>query len=193
MKDPHKVLTTGEKQIFKKRVVVTGLGVVSPIGIGKDAFWEAVLSGKCGIGPITHFDASSYSCKLAAEVHDFQATDFFTPKSARRISRGTQFAIVSTKKAIEDAQLDFSKEDPYRIGLVYGSALGPMDIYEKFGATFYERGLRRVNPFFLGMMNHNAMIGAMADAFDIRLRFPFFIFLDPDLSASVYFNLHIGG
>ncbi len=168
MQVPPKGLTTGEKAIFKKRVVVTGLGVVSPIGIGKNAFWQAILSGKCGIGPVTHFDASSYPCKLAAEVNDFEATDFFTPKSARRISRGTQFAIVSTQKALEDAQLDLSKEDPYRIGLSYGTALGPMDIYEKFGATFYERGLKRVNPFFLGMMNHNAMIGAMADAFDIR-------------------------
>jgi 3-oxoacyl-[acyl-carrier-protein] synthase II len=149
-------------------VVVTGLGVVSPIGIGKDAFWKAALAGKCGIGSITHFDASSYPCKLAAEVNNFQATDFLTPKSARRISRGTQFAIVSTQQAFEDAQLDLSKEDPYRIGLSYGTALGPMDIYEKFGATFYERGLKRVNPFFLGMMNHNAMIGAIADAFDIR-------------------------
>lgn len=153
---------------MKKRVVVTGVGVVSPIGTGKEAFWRSLISGKCGIGPVTHFDASSYPCKLAAEVNDFEATDFLTPKNARRISRGTQFAIVSTQKAVEDAQVDFSKEDPYQAGISYGSALGPMDIYEKFGSTFYERGLKRVNPFFLGMMNHNAMIGAIADAFDIR-------------------------
>lgn len=153
---------------MKRRVVVTGVGVVSPIGTGKDAFWRALISGKCGIGEITHFDASSYPCKFAAEVNDFEATDFISPKSARRISRGTQFAIVSTQKAFEDSQLDLSREDSYRIGLSYGTALGPMDIYEKFGALFYERGLKRVNPFFLGMMNHNAMIGAIADAFDIR-------------------------
>jgi len=165
---PPKGSTKGEEKIFKKRVVVTGLGVVSPIGIGKEAFWQALVSGKCGISHITHFDASSYPCKFAAEVNNFEATDFLSPKSARRVSRGTQFAIVSTQKAFEDAQLDLSQEDPYRIGLSYGTALGPMDIYEKFGATFYERGLKRVNPFFLGMMNHNAMIGALADAFDIR-------------------------
>lgn len=165
---PPNEVTKGDGAIFKKRVVVTGVGVVSPIGIGKEAFWRSLISGKCGIGQITHFDASSYPCKFAAEVNDFQATDFLPPKSARRISRGTQFAIVSTQKALEDAQLDLSKEDPYQIGLSYGTALGPMDIYEKFGATFYERGLKRVNPFFLGMMNHNAMIGAMADAFEIR-------------------------
>ena len=168
MQVPPKDLTTGEKAIFKKRVVVTGLGVVSPIGIGKDAFWQAVISGKCGIGPVTHFDVSSYPCKFAATVNDFEGTDFFTPKDARRFSRGSQFAIVSTQKAFEDSQLDLSREDPYRVGLCYGTALGPMDIYEKFGATFYERGLKKVSPFFLGMMNHNAMIGAIADVFDIR-------------------------
>ncbi len=149
-------------------MVVTGLGVVSPIGIGKDAFWEALIAGKCGIGPITHFDVSSYPCKLAATVHDFNATDFFPPKDARRFSRGSQFAIIATQKAFEDSLLDLSREDPYRVGLSYGTALGPMDIYEKFGATFYERGLKKVSPFFLGMMNHNAMIGAVADVFNIR-------------------------
>lgn len=150
------------------RVAVTGVGVVSPIGTGREAFWRSLVFGRSGVGPVTHFDASSYSCRYAAEVNDFQATDFISPKSARRLSRGTQFAIVSTQKAIEDANLDLGKVDPYRVGLSYGTALGPMDIYEKFGATFYERGLKRVNPFFLGLMNHNALIGAMADSFDIR-------------------------
>lgn len=149
-------------------MVVTGVGVVSPIGIGKEAFWSALISGKCGIGFVTHFDASSYPCRFAAEVNNFEATDFMSPKRARRLSRGTQFAIVSTQKALEDARIDLEKEDSYRVGLSYGTALGPMDIYEKFGATFYERGLKRVNPSFLGMMNHNAMIGAMAEAFGIH-------------------------
>jgi 3-oxoacyl-[acyl-carrier-protein] synthase II len=153
---------------MKKRVVVTGVGVVSPIGIGKEAFWNSLISGKSGVGFVTHFDASSYPCKLAAEVNDFEATDFINPKAVRRFSRGTQFGIVATQKAIEDGNIDLSSEDPYRVGLSYGTALGPMDIYEKFGATFYERGLKRVNPFFLGLMNQNALIGAMADSFDIR-------------------------
>ena len=153
---------------MNKRVAVTGVGVVSPIGTGKEAFWGALISGRSGVGLVTHFDASSYPCKYAAEVNGFQATDFISPRSARRFSRGTQFAIVSTQKALEDAAIDIGKEDPYRVGLSYGTALGPMDIYEKFGATFYERGLKRVNPFFLGLMNHNALTGAMADSFDIR-------------------------
>jgi 3-oxoacyl-[acyl-carrier-protein] synthase II len=152
-----------------KRVAVTGVGVVSPIGIGKEAFWDSLISGRCGIGPVTHFDASSYPCKLAAEVNDFQASDFMNPQSARRLSRGTQFAIVATQKSLIDAHLDLTQvNDPSRVGLVYGTALGPMDIYEKFGATFYERGLKRVSPIFLAMMNYNAMIAAIAEAFNIR-------------------------
>ena len=153
---------------MNRRVVVTGVGVVSPIGTGKNAFWDSLLNGRSGIGPITHFDASSYPCKIAAEVNDFQTTDFIDPKSARRMSRGSAFAIAAIRGAFEDSQLDPSKEDPYRLGLSYGTALGPMDIYEKFGATFYERGLKYVSPVFLGMMNHNAMIGAISEAFNIR-------------------------
>jgi 3-oxoacyl-[acyl-carrier-protein] synthase II len=153
---------------LKKRVVVTGIGVVSPIGIGKDPFWQALISGQCGIGLVTRFDASSYPCKFAGEVNDFEATDYMDPRTARRLSRGTQFAMVSARKAIEDANLDLGKEDPYRVGLCYGTALGPMDVYEKFGATFYERGLKRVHPSFAGLMNHNAMIGALAEAFKIH-------------------------
>jgi len=153
---------------MKRRVVVTGLGVVSSIGIGKDKFWESLISGECGIGRITRFDASSYPCKFAGEVNDFDPTDYINPKTARRLSRGTQFAIVSTQKALEDAQLDLGKEDSYRVGISYGTALGPMDIYEKFGSTFYERGLKRVHPSFVGKMNHNAMIGALAEAFRIH-------------------------
>lgn len=163
-----KRITMRENRIPKKRVAVTGLGVVSPIGIGKEAFWQSLISGKSGIGPVTQFDTSTYPCKIAAEVRNFDLNGCLSPKGARRTSRGTQFAIVSTQKAFEDSGLDLSAADPYRVGLSYGTALGPMDIYERFGATFYERGLKRVNPFFLGMMNHNAMIGALADFFNIR-------------------------
>lgn len=144
------------------------MGVVSPIGIGKDAFWQSLISGGCGIDYVTRFDASTYPCRFAAEVRDFDPTDFMSPKTARRRSRGAQFAIVSAQKALEDAQMVLSKEDPYQVGLCYGTSVGPIDIYEKFGATFYERGLRRVKPLFEGLMNHNAMVGGLAEFFDIR-------------------------
>ncbi len=153
---------------MKRRVVVTGVGVVSPIGIGKEAFWQSLISGKCGVGFVTHFDASSYPCKFAAEVTDFIPTDFMSPKAARRLSRGTQFGIVSTQKALEDARIDLHKEDPYQVGLCFSTSLGPADIYEKFFANFYERGLKRIHPTFEGLMNHHAMVGGLAEIFDIR-------------------------
>jgi 3-oxoacyl-[acyl-carrier-protein] synthase II len=153
---------------MKKRVVVTGVGVVSPVGIGKEAFWNGLTSGYCGVGYVTHFDASTYPCRFAAEVKDFRPPDCIGPKAARRLSRGTQFAIASTEKALMDAQLNLRKEDPYRIGLCHGTSVGPIDIYERFGATFYERGLKRVAPLFEGLMNHNATVGGLAEVFDIR-------------------------
>jgi 3-oxoacyl-[acyl-carrier-protein] synthase II len=109
-------------------VVVTGLGVVSPIGIGKENFWKNTISGECDVDHVTRFDVSSYPYNFAAEVKDFQAPDIIGPKAARRLSRGTQFVIVSTQKALEDAQIDLHKEDPYQVGLCVSTSLGPADI-----------------------------------------------------------------
>jgi len=158
----------GEGKTLKGRVAVTGLGVISPVGIGKDAFWHGVLSGKSGIGPVTFFDASTYPCKIAAEVGSFDPTNFMSPKEARRSSRNTHLSIAATALAIEDSGLNIAKGNAHDIGIVYGTALGPMDIIEKFCVLFYERGLRRVNPFFLGMINKNATIGAIAKQFGIK-------------------------
>jgi len=168
IKEPPKGSATKEESIVKKRVVVTGVGVVSPIGIGKDAFWKALLSGKCGIGLVTRFDANSYPCRIAAEINEFDPRNFMPPKEVRRSSRITHFSIASTLLALEDAKLDTSAEDPYNIGVIFGTAMGPMDIIEKFCSLFYERGLRRVNPFFLGMINKNSTTGAIAGRFGIK-------------------------
>ena len=153
---------------MNKRVVVTGVGMVSPVGIGKEAFWKALISGECGIEKIGNFDASSYPCKLAAEIKGFNPAGFILPRETRRCSRGSQFAIVSTHLAIEDAGLKIQDENPCDLGVVYGTALGPMDVIERFCALFYERGLKRVNPFFIGMINKNAVIGGLAAHFGIK-------------------------
>lgn len=92
------------------RVVITGLGAISPIGIGKDAFWQGLVAGKSGIDKITHFDASDFKAQIAAEVKDFKAADFIDKKEARRMDRYTQFAIAATKLAFEDAKMDLSKK-----------------------------------------------------------------------------------
>ncbi len=152
----------------KNRVVVTGVGMASPVGIGKEPFWTALMSGQCGIGPVTHFDASSFPCKYAAEVKGFDPKEFMTPKEIRRSSRSSQLGVVSTHLAVADANLEMKETDSHRVGVVYGTALGPMDVIERFCSLFYERGLRKVNPFFLGMINKNAMIGELAKHFGIK-------------------------
>ncbi len=153
---------------MNRRVVVTGLGVVSPIGIGKEAFWNSLVAGKCGIGPVTEFDTSSYPCKYAATVKDFRPLEFFPPKTARHYSRGTQFSVVSSQLAVEDAGLNVEAENPNDFGVVYGTAMGPMDVIDRFCSLFYERGLKRVNPFFLGMINKNSIVGAIANWFGAK-------------------------
>jgi 3-oxoacyl-[acyl-carrier-protein] synthase II len=142
--------------------------MVSPIGIGKEAFWKALISGECGIEKIENFDASSYPCKVAAEIKDFDPTRFIPPKETRHCSRGSQFAIVSSVLAIEDGGVKIEDEDPHNLGVIYGTALGPMDMIERFCALFFERGLKRVNPFFLGMINKNSIVGAIANHLGIK-------------------------
>ncbi|MBI4495716.1 MAG: beta-ketoacyl-[acyl-carrier-protein] synthase family protein [Deltaproteobacteria bacterium] len=153
---------------MKRRVLITGVGVVSPVGIGKQAFWRALISGNCGIGPVRLFDASSYPCRIAAEVKKFDPADYMSPKEARRSSRSTQFSLIASQLALKDAGLPPGAGDPHRTGIVFGTALGPMDVIEKFCSLFYERGLRRVNPFFLGMINKNSTIGALAGRFGMK-------------------------
>src|ERR1700730_4356584 len=112
------------------RVVITGLGVVSSIGLGKEAFWSALLEGKSGIQPIRSFDAASYSCQFPGEILDFRPEDHILPSEVPKLSRNSQFAMAAAKMAIDDAHLDFSKENRCRVGVVMGTGLGGMGVYE---------------------------------------------------------------
>lgn len=107
---------------MSKRVVITGLGAITPIGIGKDAFWEGLMEGKNGIGKITRFDASEYGAQIAGEVKGFEPTDYIDKKESKRMDRYAQFAVAAAKLAIEDAGLDLEKEDRDRIGTYIGAA-----------------------------------------------------------------------
>ena len=107
----------------KRRVVVTGVGPVTPIGIGKDTFWNNLVAGKSGIGPITQFDTTDYTVKIAGEVKDFDYTAFIDKKEGKRMDRVTHFAVAAAKLAIEDAKLDMSKENPLRCGVCVGSGI----------------------------------------------------------------------
>lgn len=123
-----------------KRVVVTGMGAITPIGLGVDAFWRSIKENKVGIVPISYFDTTGYKAKVAAEVHDFVAKDYLDPKSARRMERFSQFAVAASKEALEDAGIDMSKEDPYRVGVSIGSGVGSLPLLEKEVIKLQEKG-----------------------------------------------------
>ena len=109
---------------MKRRVVITGMGAVTPIGNTIEEFWDGIRSGKSGIAPITHFDASEYKVKLAAEVKNFVAKERMDFKAAKRMESFSQYAVAAAKEAFEDAGLDMAEEDPYRIGTIIGSGIG---------------------------------------------------------------------
>lgn len=111
---------------MSRRVVVTGMGAVTPIGIGVKEFWDGIRAGKKGFAPITSFDASEYKCKLAAEVKGFEAEKYMDRKAARRMELFCQYAVAAAKEALADAGLDMEKEDPYRVGCFVGSGIGSL-------------------------------------------------------------------
>ena len=133
----------------KKRVVITGMGAITPLGLSVDDFWQGVTAGKSGVGYITQFDVSDHAVKIAAEVKGFDPLDYLDRREARRMARFTQFAMAATKQAIADAQLDLAKEDPTKVGLEIGSGVGGISIIEEQAQLLQRRGPGRVNPTFV--------------------------------------------
>ncbi|HEY6999915.1 MAG TPA: beta-ketoacyl-[acyl-carrier-protein] synthase family protein [Candidatus Binatia bacterium] len=131
-----------------RRVVVTGLGVISAIGTGKDSFWESLKGGRSGIRKISSFDCSSYKCQIAGEITDFDPCDFMPAQTARRIDRFAQLAVTAARLAVIDAGLDIAREKPGAIGIILGTSVGTLCYAEQQIALFYEKGVKRINPFF---------------------------------------------
>jgi 3-oxoacyl-[acyl-carrier-protein] synthase II len=131
----------------KRRVVITGMGVVAPNGIGIDPFWDSLSRGRSGIKKITRFDASSYPVQIAGEVQDFDPLNYLTPKRARHIDRFAQFSVACTKMALEDSKLAVTDTNTDRIGIALGSALGGFPLAEGQFEVFLEKGLKRVDPY----------------------------------------------
>lgn len=146
----------------KKRVVITGVGVLSPIGIGKSEFADALREGKSGANLITAFDASNFTTKFCANVKNFVPENFIDKKKARRMARFTQFGVVAAKMAIEDSKLDLSKEDMSRIGVITGTGIGGLEITEEEHSVVVEKGPRRVSPFLIPMIITNMLPGEIA-------------------------------
>ena len=153
---------------MKKRVVITGIGAITPVGNTVDEYWNSLKEGKHGFGPITQFDASAYKCKLVGEVKTFDAKDYIDPKSARRMARFTQFAVKATQEAMADSGLDMSKEDAYRVGTCIGSGVGSLQELENAYGTILTKGPLRVSPFVVPMMISNIAAGNVAIQFGLK-------------------------
>ena len=146
----------------KTRVVVTGLGAITPIGNDVASFWQGLKDKKVGIAPITYFDTTDYKAKLAGEVKDFDPKKYMDPKAARRMEPFSQYAVAAAGEAITQAGLDMEKEDPFRVGTSIGSGIGSLQAMEREHKKMLEKGPNRVNPLLVPMMISNMAVGNVA-------------------------------
>lgn len=151
-----------------RRVVVTGLGAITPIGNNVKDFFESIKAEKTGFGEITQFDASEYKCRLAAEVKDFDPAFYMDKKSARRMERFSQFAVAASKEAMEDSAIDMEKEDPYRVGCAISSGIGSLQAMEREHKRLLEKGPSRVNPLLVPLMISNMAAGNVSIAYGLK-------------------------
>lgn len=153
---------------MSRRVVITGMGAITPIGLNVRDFFEAVKEGKHGFGPITKFDSADYKCHVAAEVKDFDPKSYMDPKAARRMELFCQYAVAAAKEAIEDSGLSMEKEDPYRIGCSIGSGIGSLQAVERECDKLANRGPSRVNPLLVPLMISNMAAGNVSICFGLK-------------------------
>jgi len=153
---------------MENRVVVTGMGILSPVGLSVDDYWQALQKGANGIGTVTSFDASQLSSQIAGEVKDFDPSEFFNPKEIRRNDRFVQFAVATAAEAIEDAGLDPQTVDPWRVGVIVSSGIGGISTLEKQHSIMLEKGPGRVSPFFIPMMISDMAPGAISIRFGFK-------------------------
>lgn len=154
---------------MSRRVVVTGLGAVTPIGNNVDDFWTSVKAGKIGFDHITKFDTTDYKCHIAAELKDFNPQDFMDRKAAKRMEPFSQYAVAAAKQAIDDSGLDIHrKEDPYMVGCAIGSGIGSLQAMERETQKLYEKGPNRVNPLLVPLMICNMAAGNVSIQFGLK-------------------------
>lgn len=152
----------------KTRVVVTGMGAITPIGNDVESFWQGLKDKKVGIAPITHFDTTDYKTKLAGEVKDFDPKKYMDPKAARRMEPFSQYAVAAAGEAIANAGLDMDKEEPFRVGTSIGSGIGSLQAMEREHTKLLEKGPNRVNPLLIPMMISNMAVGNVALQYGLK-------------------------
>ena len=153
---------------MKRRVVITGLGTVNPLGNNVEETWKKVQENACGIGPITHFDTENFTVKMAGEVKDLNVEDILGKKESKRMDRFTQFAMIAAKEAMEDSGLDPEKEDTNRCGVLVSSGIGGLPTIETEHAKGLEKGFNRISPFFIPMAISNMAAGQIAIAYGLH-------------------------
>lgn len=153
---------------MRHRVVITGLGCISPLGNNVDTTWKNIIAGKSGGGPITHYDASKYKSQIAAEVKDFDPSEMFGRKEARHMDRYTQFAMAATLEAKQDGQLEITDENRDRIGIILGTGIGGIGSTHSQTNILLKKGPSRVNPFFIPMMLPDSAGGLIAIKLGVR-------------------------
>ncbi len=153
---------------MSRRVVVTGMGAITPVGLNVNDFWSSLKEGKHGFGTITKFDSTDYKCHVAAEVKDFDAKAYMDPKTARRMELFCQYAVAAAKEAIEDSGLDMEKEDPYMAGCAVGSGIGSLQAMEREYDKLINRGPSRVNPLLVPLMISNMAAGNVSIQFGLK-------------------------
>ena len=153
---------------MERRVVVTGLGIISPIGNNKEEFWTSLINGKSGIGPMTSFDCKDYDSRIAGEVKNFTPHPFIPKKELRRMEKFVQFAVTAAKEAVDDSGLDISKEDPFNIGVLVGSGIGSLRIIEEQHKVILGKGPSRITPFLIPMLIVNMASGHISIMFNVK-------------------------
>lgn len=153
---------------MSRRVVVTGMGAITPIGLSVEEFWSSIKAGRIGFGEITRFDASAYKCRLAAEVKGFEGKNYMDFKAAKRMELFCQYAVAAAKEALEDAGIDMEQEDPYRIGVSVGSGIGSLQAMERAHSRLLEKGPSRVEPLLVPLMISNMAAGNVSIYFGLK-------------------------
>ncbi|MCX5682002.1 MAG: beta-ketoacyl synthase N-terminal-like domain-containing protein, partial [Candidatus Omnitrophica bacterium] len=146
----------------KRRVVITGMGVLSPVGSGVEKFWSALLAGKSGIHRIDRFDPTDFPCQICGDVRDYNPADHFDVKEARHLSRFIQLAVVAAREARQQANLDIDRMDQHRCGIVVGSGVGALETLETNFTAFLNRGPKKISPFFIPQFIVNEAAGQIA-------------------------------
>lgn len=153
---------------MKRRVVITGMGAITPLGCGVEKFWQAVRAGKTGFAPISTFDTAEYKCKLAAQVKDFQPENYMDRKAAKRMEAFSQFAVAAAGEAIEDAGLKLEEEDACRVGCAIGSGIGSLQAMEREYGRLLEKGASKVSPLFVPLMISNMAAGNVSIRYGLK-------------------------